>query len=96
MDRVCSMPKRRSKPAADQHRRRALCPFRDRVSLPEVMPERGELWRLSDGYLARVLLVVRTIDPRLSYAFVWVRMTRRNVPLQAFAGSAFRCDQRSW
>jgi hypothetical protein len=58
------------------------------------MPRRGELWRLSDGHLARVLLVTVCNDRRLSFCFVVTRMRARNVPLQAFWTPAYRCDQQ--
>jgi hypothetical protein len=72
-----------------------LCPFRDSHGddLPEVMPERGDLWRLTDGHLARVLGVWVTMERRLSFVYVTTRMRTRNVPLAAFWPPARRCEQ---
>lgn len=85
------MPQRPRKRARRAPPRLRLCPFRDSGPLPDVMPKRGELWRLSDGWLARVHMVSVTGDERLSYAFVTLRMRDRNVPLQAFSRPAQRC-----
>lgn len=90
------MPTRTSRRAAADTERRRLCPFRDSRGdeLPEVMPVRGDLWRLWDGHLARVLGVWVTMDHRLSFVVVTTRMKVRNVPLQAFWPPSRRCEQR--
>jgi hypothetical protein len=67
-----------------------VCPFREQP-LPAVLPQRGELWRLTDGHLAQVHMVTICIDRRLSFAYVCTRMRNRNVPLQAFLPPAYRC-----
>lgn len=89
------MPRKTSRRATAHPQRLRLCPFRDSRGddLPEVMPRRGELWRLTDGNLARVMAVWVLMDRRLSFAFVSTRMRARNVPLQAFWPPAQRCEQ---
>lgn len=71
---------------------RPLCFFRQ-LALPKHLPRRGELWRLTDGHMARVHLVTVCAEPALSFAYVTTRMRSRNVPLQAFRWPAKRLEQ---